>query len=44
VPRVRTIVLVALIVLLTDVTWDGKSLRISVGLPRRRRIIQLVFP
>jgi len=33
-----------LILVLTDVTWDGKSLRMSVGLPGRRRIIQLVFP
>jgi hypothetical protein len=43
-PRLRTIALVALILVLTDVTWDGKSLRISLGLPGRRRIIQLVFP
>jgi len=33
-----------LIIVLTDVTWDGKSLRISVGLPGRRRIVQLVVP
>jgi hypothetical protein len=44
VPRLRTIALVALIVVLTDVTWDGKSLRISIGLPGRRRLAQLVFP
>lgn len=43
-PRLRTIALVALVVVLTDVTWDGKSLRISVGLPGRRRIVQGVFP
>jgi hypothetical protein len=43
-PRLRTLALVALIVVLTDVTWDGTSLRISVGLPRRRRIVELVFP
>ena len=43
-PRLRTIAFVALIVVLTDVTWDGKSLRISIGLPGRRRIVQLVFP
>ena len=43
-PRLRTIAFVALIVALTDVTWDGKSLRISIGLPGRRRIVQLVFP
>jgi len=44
VPRLRTIAFVALIVVLTDVTWDGKSLRISMGLPGRRRIVQLVIP
>ena len=43
-PRLRTIAFIALIVVLTDVTWDGKSLRISIGLPGRRRIVQLVFP
>jgi hypothetical protein len=44
VPRLRTIALVALIVLLTDITWDGKSLHIAFGVPGRRRIIQLVLP
>jgi hypothetical protein len=44
VPRLRTIALIGLIVVLTDVTWDGKSLRISIGLPGRRRIIQVVLP
>jgi len=44
VPRLRTIAFIALIVVLTDITWDGKSLRISIGLPGRRRIVQLVFP
>ena len=44
VPRLRTIALVALVVVLTDVTWNGTSLRISVGVPGRRRIIQLAFP
>ena len=43
-PRFRTIALVALLVVLTDVTWDGKSLRVSIGVPGRRRIIQLAFP
>ena len=43
-PRLRTLALVALIVVVTDVTWDGKSLRISLGLPGRRRIIELAFP
>jgi hypothetical protein len=43
-PRFRTVALVALIVVLTDVTWDGSSLRISLGLPGRRRFVELVFP
>jgi len=33
-----------LILVLTDVTWDGKSLRVSDGLPGRRRIIHHVLP
>jgi hypothetical protein len=44
VPRLRTIALVVLVVVLTDVTWDGKSLHISFGVPGRRRIFQLTFP
>jgi hypothetical protein len=44
VARLRTIVLVVSILVLTDVTWNGKSLCISVGLPGRRRIVQFVFP
>jgi hypothetical protein len=44
VPRLCTIAQIGLVVVLADVTWDGESLRISVGLPGRRRIIQLVFP
>jgi hypothetical protein len=44
VPRLRTLALVALVVVLTDVTWDGTALRISIGLPGRRRIVQLVLP
>ena len=43
-PRFRTIAIVAVVVVLTDVTWDGTSLRISVGWPGRRRIVQIVFP
>jgi hypothetical protein len=43
-PRLRTIALVALVVVLTDVTWDGKSLHISLGLPGRRRIARIVLP
>ena len=44
-PRSRTIAIVALVVVvLTDVTWDGASLRVSIGWPGRRRIVQFVFP
>jgi len=43
-PRFRTIAIVAVVVVLIDVTWDGTSLRISVGWPGRRRIVQIVFP
>ena len=44
VPRLRTVALVALVVVLTAVAWDGTSLRISFGAPGRRRIFQLVLP
>jgi hypothetical protein len=44
VPRLRTIGLVALVVVLTDVTWDGKALRISFGLPGREPLFRLVLP
>jgi hypothetical protein len=37
-------VMVAVAVAVTDVTWDGTSLRISVGWPGRRRIASIVFP
>ena len=43
-PRLRTIAIVAVVVVVTDVTWDGTSLHISVGWPGRRRIVRLVFP
>jgi hypothetical protein len=42
--RLRTIAVVAVIVVVTDVTWDGASLWISFGWPGRRRIAQFVFP
>jgi hypothetical protein len=29
---------------MTDVTWDGKSLRVSLGLPGRRRLVEVVLP
>jgi hypothetical protein len=34
---------IAAIVVLTDVTYDGETLRISIGLPGGRRLFQLVF-
>ena len=43
-PRIRTIALVAVIVVLTDITYDDKTLRVSFGLPGRRRLFQLVVP
>jgi len=41
VPRLRTLAVVAAIIVLTDVTYDGQTLRISFGLPGRRRLLQL---
>jgi hypothetical protein len=41
--RLRTLAIVAVIVVLTDVTYDGQTLRISIGLPGRRRLLQLVI-
>jgi hypothetical protein len=43
-PRLRTIAIVAAIVVVTDVTWDGTSLRVSFGWPKRRPIASFVFP
>jgi hypothetical protein len=37
-------VVAAVAVVITDVTWDGTSLRISFGLPRRKPIASFVFP
>jgi hypothetical protein len=37
-------VVAAVVVVITDVTWDGTSLRISFGLPRRKPIASFVFP
>jgi len=44
VPRLRTLAIVAAIIVLTDVTHDGQTLRISIGLPGRRRLLQLTLP
>jgi hypothetical protein len=44
-PRVRTIAIAAAVaVVVTDVTWDGTSLVVAFGLPRRKPILQFVFP
>jgi hypothetical protein len=43
-PRLRTVAIVAVVVLVTDVTWDGTSLRVSIGWPRRKPIASFVFP
>jgi hypothetical protein len=32
------------VVAITDVTWDGTSLRISIGWPGRRPIASFVIP
>jgi hypothetical protein len=44
VPRLRTIAIVAALVVVTDVTWDGTSLHVSFGWPGRKRLVQFVFP
>jgi hypothetical protein len=45
VPRLRTIAIVAVVaVVVTDVTWDDTSLRISIGWPGRKPIIRFAFP
>jgi hypothetical protein len=44
-PRLRTLALAAVVVVVvTDVTWDGTSLHISIGWPRRKPIASFVFP
>jgi hypothetical protein len=43
-PRLRTLAIVAAVIVVTDVTWDGTSLHISFGWPGRMRIVQFVFP
>jgi hypothetical protein len=45
VPRLRTVAVVAVVVLVvTDVTWDGTSLRISFGWPGRKPLASFVIP
>jgi hypothetical protein len=43
-PRVRTLAIVAAIVVLTDVSWDGTSLRVSFGWPGRKPFVSFEFP
>jgi hypothetical protein len=44
-PRSRTIVLAALVVLVvTDVTWDGRRLLVSIGWPGRKPLASFAFP
>ena len=43
-PRLRTLVIAAVVIVITDVTWDGTSLHISLGWPGRRRLVRLVIP
>jgi hypothetical protein len=43
-PRLRTIAIAAAVIVVTDVTWDGTSLHVSFGLPRRKPLVSLVFP
>jgi hypothetical protein len=45
VPRLRTVAVAAgVLVVITDVTWNGSSLSISFGWPGRRPIASFVFP
>jgi hypothetical protein len=43
-PRLRTIAIAAMVVVVTDLTWDGTSLRISLGWPGRKPIASFVLP
>jgi hypothetical protein len=43
-PRLRTVLIVAAVIVVTDVTWDGTSLRISFGWPKRKPLVSFVFP
>jgi len=43
--RFRTVALAAVVVVvITDVTWDGSSLTIAFGLPGREPIVSFEFP
>jgi hypothetical protein len=43
-PRLRTIVIAAVVVVVTDVTWDGTSLLVSVGWPGREPLASFKLP
>ena len=43
-PRLRTIVIAAVVVVGTDVTWDGETLDISFGWPGRKPIAAFRYP
>lgn len=43
-PRLRTFVIAAAVVVLTDVTWDGTSLTITFGWPGRKPLATVVLP
>jgi hypothetical protein len=43
-PRIRTLAIVALVLVVTDITWDGESLTISIGWPGRKPIATVVVP
>jgi hypothetical protein len=42
--RLRTVAVALVVVVITDVTWDGTSLRISIGWPGRRPIAAFAVP
>ena len=43
-PRLRTLAIATLVVVMTDVTWDGRALHVSLGWPGRRRLGKLKIP
>jgi hypothetical protein len=43
-PRLRTVAIIVAVVVFTDVTWDGTSLRVSFGWPKRKPLASFVFP
>ena len=44
-PRpLRIALALAVLVVVTDVTWDGTSLHVSFGLPGRKRIASIRLP